>query len=270
MFYISVTDVSNKRISFMVNQSTRINKEIKHANSSRYNNLHEVEGYLQEPYHSLRISLGISLLHESLKMGKKRDKKKILELASSTGKVARKIKELINCHLVASDIEYTPLHFADKSYMECVQLDASSKLPFHDESFDGIFMGELLEHVFDPLQVLQECYRILRHDGLLLITTPNLAALQDRIEFLFGKSPRHINPLHEYLYLHIRPFTFRLLSLTLQKSGFSVKKLQSNIVRIRFSSGKHIDSRWLAKIFPALGGSLIVLAQKKFHKNLVF
>ena len=80
-------------------------------------------------------------MSENLKGLKKNEKIKILELASSTDIVARRIKEFIDCRLVASDIERIPLCFADKSYMDCVQFDASNKLPFHDESFDGIFMG---------------------------------------------------------------------------------------------------------------------------------
>ena len=248
---------------FINNQAEKIKK----ANSLRYENPNEVDGYIQEPYHALRISIGISLLikkiEETKKEGRHNSKIKILELASSTGTVAKRIRENTDCQLVASDIERIPLSLADGKLLDILQLDATENFPIKANSLDGIFMGELIEHIFDPMHTLSECYRTLRSKGLLLITTPNLAGLQDRISFLFGKSPRHINPLHEYLYLHIRPFTFNVLSLALKKNGFNVVSVQSNYVRIRFSSGKRLDSRLLAKIFPKLGGSLIVLAKKE-------
>lgn len=241
-------------------------REIKEANSLRYENPNEVDNYIQEPYHALRVSVGVDLLLKKIKeikVAKGNDNLvRILELASSSGRVAKRIKESVDCQLIASDIELGPLSLADKKLLDLIQIDATENIPLKTQSLDGIFMGELIEHIFDPMYTLSECQRVLRSDGLLLITTPNLAGLQDRISFLFGISPRHVNPLHEYLYLHIRPFTFEMLSLVLKKSGFNVLAVHSNYVRIRFSSGKHIDSRLLAKIFPTLGGSLVVLAQK--------
>jgi SAM-dependent methyltransferase len=64
-----------------------------------------------------------------------------------------------------------------------VQTDAS-RLPFRDESFDAVICAELLEHVPDPVGVMQEAYRVLRIGGVLLMTVP----------FLF---PIHADP-HDY------------------------------------------------------------------------
>ncbi len=49
--------------------------------------------------------------------------------------------------------------------------DASS-IPLPDNSFDIAIMGELLEHVPEPLSVLREAYRLLKPDGKALITVP--------------------------------------------------------------------------------------------------
>lgn len=54
-----------------------------------------------------------------------------------------------------------------------VQSDAAH-LPFSQAAFDGIICAELLEHVAQPGEVLQEVYRVLKPGGMLLITVPFL------------------------------------------------------------------------------------------------
>ena len=45
-------------------------------------------------------------------------------------------------------------------------------VPFDDASVDTIIMNDAMEHVADPLQVLRECYRILRPNGRLYVNFP--------------------------------------------------------------------------------------------------
>jgi SAM-dependent methyltransferase len=45
-------------------------------------------------------------------------------------------------------------------------------IPVKDESFNGVIISEVLEHVRDPKLVLLEAYRILKPDGKLLICVP--------------------------------------------------------------------------------------------------
>lgn len=48
-------------------------------------------------------------------------------------------------------------------------------LPFPYSSFDVVICAELLEHVPDPRDVLQEAHRVLKPGGMLFITVPFLA-----------------------------------------------------------------------------------------------
>jgi len=50
--------------------------------------------------------------------------------------------------------------------------DLNKKLPFSDESFDLIIMSNLLEHIPEPQKLLDECYRILKEDGKIIMTIP--------------------------------------------------------------------------------------------------
>lgn len=62
-------------------------------------------------------------------------------------------------------------------------------LPYEDCSFDLVLCGDLLEHVFDPSDVLDEISRVLEPNGVLLLTAPNLASWYNRLLFPFGFQP---------------------------------------------------------------------------------
>ncbi len=44
--------------------------------------------------------------------------------------------------------------------------------PFEDETFDSAICSEVLEHVFEPNQFLQEINRVLKKKGLIILTLP--------------------------------------------------------------------------------------------------
>lgn len=46
-------------------------------------------------------------------------------------------------------------------------------LPFEDERFDVVVSMQVIEHLHSPQEFLTECRRVLRPDGVLLISTPN-------------------------------------------------------------------------------------------------
>jgi len=53
-----------------------------------------------------------------------------------------------------------------KAYIE-------TQLPFSDNQFDCLLMLAVLEHLNHPQAILQECYRILKPGGRLIITIPS-------------------------------------------------------------------------------------------------
>lgn len=57
-----------------------------------------------------------------------------------------------------------------------------NKLNFKENYFDYILCFDVLEHIDDPRETLRELYRILKKNGLMIITTPII--YPDNIEYL--------------------------------------------------------------------------------------
>ncbi len=86
----------------------------------------------------------------------------------------------------------------------------AQRLGFKDHSFQVITCFEVIEHIPEPDLVLSEIRRLLKTDGVLLLTTPNRAS-----RLLPFQSPWNKE--------HLKEYSFRGLLKTLQKHFPSVK-----------------------------------------------
>ncbi|MDO8628015.1 MAG: methyltransferase domain-containing protein, partial [Candidatus Diapherotrites archaeon] len=71
------------------------------------------------------------------------------------------------------------------------------------EIVDCIVLLDIIEHLINPTIILDEAKRSLKKGGLLIITTPNLAMLYNRIFLLFGWS---FSNYHTCIYKTGNPF----------------------------------------------------------------
>jgi len=109
-----------------------------------------------------------------------------------------------------------------------------SGLPMPEASADVVIMSELIEHLVDTDAAVDEARRVLRPGGILLLSTPNLAAWFNRgliglgIQPLFSEvSLRGIygRPGHEVAG-HLRLFTRRALEEFLTDRGFRCERVE--------------------------------------------
>jgi 2-polyprenyl-3-methyl-5-hydroxy-6-metoxy-1,4-benzoquinol methylase len=86
---------------------------------------------------------------------------------------------------------------------------------FEDESFDTVLASHLIEHLNDPRSFLKETHRILKKEGRVFISTPNISGMQARL--CRGKWR---SAIFDHLYL----FSIRTLSELLRSTGFRTEK----------------------------------------------
>jgi len=104
--------------------------------------------------------------------------------------------------------------------------DANEQLSFKDSSFDTITVVAVLEHVFDPYHLIQECHRLLRKGATLIVEVPNVAWLPNRIRLFAGKLPV-TSGATGWDGGHLHYFTRTSLKRLFEQEGFSVVKMTS-------------------------------------------
>jgi 2-polyprenyl-3-methyl-5-hydroxy-6-metoxy-1,4-benzoquinol methylase len=119
------------------------------------------------------------------------DGRRVLDAGCGAGYGAELLNQAGAASVVGVDISEAALSLARSTVTDGVTLELGdvTALSHADDSFDLVVCFEVIEHVEDPERVLDELSRVLRPDGLLLLSSPN------RARYVPG-DPHH---RHEYI-----------------------------------------------------------------------
>lgn len=121
--------------------------------------------------------------------------KNVLDIGCGTGYFLNLLtQEIEKLNAIGIDISKTAIKIGKKKYpkVKFILADAEKKLPFKNNYFDVVISGENIEHVRDIDTYLAEINRITKKEGMLIVTTPNLASWMNRILLLLGKQPFYL------------------------------------------------------------------------------
>lgn len=96
----------------------------------------------------------------------------------------------------------------------------SIELPFDEQSFDVVLCGDVLEHLRDPESFLRRVRPLIRPNGRLVLTTPNVANWAMRLGLLAGRWRYTERGILDRTHAHL--FTQRTLTEALDRAGYSI------------------------------------------------
>jgi SAM-dependent methyltransferase len=175
------------------------------------------------------------LLEAVIKIFSSLPKGKVLDLGCGNGDYAKELKDL-GFDVVAGDIDIA--RFRYKNEVEFKHCDITKEIPFPAGHFDYVLLLEVVEHLRNPYTVIPEINRIIKPNGSLIISTPNILNLKSRLRFLFEGVYEYFreppldqlnNPGEIIFNLHIVPYRYHELEYLLSAAGFKVKNIFASI-----------------------------------------
>lgn len=178
--------------------------------------------------------------------------KKVLDVGCARGYVGSRIKALGN-YTVGVDISESAAREAEKVLDKTYVFDLEGPWPDFSDKFDLAILPEILEHVFDPVEVLKKTSSKLKDRGEIIVTTPNILTWTNRANVLLGNFEYTDQGLMDFG--HIRFFTYKYLNKVLKDSGFKLIK-ENHII----FPGKLTK---ILKPWPSLFASQFILKARK-------
>ncbi len=164
----------------------------------------------------------------------------VLELGCGTGCFTEAIAKSSG-HVFATDLSEELLEKAKKRLSSInhitFQKENCYSTSFESEKFDTVFMANLIHVVEDPSKVLRECFRVLKDEGVLIITSFTnygmkpfeIIKLGFRFIKVWGKPPKHTHR-----------FSPDSLGFLMESAGFSIEesKLLGNKTKSLYLTGR--------------------------------
>jgi ubiquinone/menaquinone biosynthesis C-methylase UbiE len=99
----------------------------------------------------------------------------------------------------------------------------STPIPVPDETFDVVLCSEVIEHMeIDPMFMMAEINRVMKPNGLLILTTPNVVSSRSITKMLLGIEPyfyMQYRPTRNY-YRHNYEYSIHSLVAVIKAAGF--------------------------------------------------
>ena len=247
-------EISKKEITFLKEDTDLIeNKAIQNwARNYLNGHIDHYNGILAQILKALKLGVG----------------KRVLEVGGVPGQLTTYLsKEGFDIDMIDIDpfrINGILEKYSIKAYKVDVEIE---NLPIDEEVYDLVLFNEVFEHLhINPLRIIMEINRVLKSDGILLMSVPNINPLM-RWEFLFGKDYND-NLKKEFAKIenighmgHFRLYSESEIISILE--DFDFKVIESTFQGKMYNK----KSKWL-KLFKFLFGSkmknqLHVIARKK-------
>jgi 2-polyprenyl-3-methyl-5-hydroxy-6-metoxy-1,4-benzoquinol methylase len=149
---------------------------------------------------------------------------KVLELGCGTGLMAKVCKET-GCDVswVGLDLNGESLGHAKSSMNLAVRADLNQALPFVPTAlFDRIVCGDVLEHLPYPWELLRRLRVLIKPDGLLLASVPNIGHWSVVEDLLCGRWDE--TPSGVFCVSHLRFGTKKSWERWFEKGGWRIKR----------------------------------------------
>jgi len=188
--------------------------------------------------------------------------KRVLDLGCFSGYVMEKLIQNKNIVEGGDSNSKFVIHCVRKG-LDVSFCDCERRLSFDTSSFDVVIAGELIEHIYDTDKFLDECNRVLKSGGELIITTPNMGFWKHRLKLLLGLNmPFEYGRDAGFFIGHIRYFNLASFKRAISGHGFSLKRVETSYY-FSGNDGNSFLNIFIPNIFKNHGFHIIAVLKKE-------
>lgn len=132
---------------------------------------------------------------------------RILDVGCGTGALGAFFRENQQCYVAGIDINENACKEAEKNIDTVLHANVEViDLPYEEASFDTIVLGDVVEHLINPVAALHKLLRVLKPGGQMYITVPNIRHWKEVRDLVF-KDKWEYGTWGILDYTHLRFFT---------------------------------------------------------------
>lgn len=128
---------------------------------------------------------------------------KVLEIGCGSGRLANLLSMRKKCLVYCVEKEPAMASIAKNKCVEMLNMDIETKeLPYSIGFFDCIILGNVLEHMREPSDILAKLKKHLSYKGFLIYSVPNIVNWHSRMTIFFGEFEYAENGVFDKTHLH--------------------------------------------------------------------
>ena len=150
--------------------------------------------------------------------------KRVLDVGCATGHLTKHLAAN-GCSVVGVEVDREFALEAEEYCEEIIigDVQADSTIDKIRGKFDAIVFGDVLEHLSNPETALDKVKGLLKEDGFVIVSLPNIALWRIRLDLLFGRFDYTDRGVLDNT--HLRFFTLKSAKELLQASGYAYEQL---------------------------------------------
>lgn len=152
---------------------------------------------------------------------------RVLDVGCSSGYLAQPLAEHDNT-IVGLELDSDAAREAE-AYCERVLVGdvETMELPLEPGSFDVVLLGDVVEHLRDPVAALARVRPFLKPGGRVVLSTPNIANWAIRLSLLGGRWRYTDRGILDRSHTHL--FTRSTLRAALERAGYRVERIDFSV-----------------------------------------
>lgn len=159
----------------------------------------------------------------------------VLEFGPADGRLTRYLKENKGCRIDIVEIDAESgkkaAAYARHAFVGEEEGDIENyRWLSGEDRYDFIIFADVLEHLLHPWEVLKRCKKVIKPEGLILVSIPNIAHNSVIIDLMNDRFTYHPTGLLDNT--HIRFFTRESFVQMVQKEGWAVTEEMSALIRV--------------------------------------